>query len=93
MMTIDTLLENYPPTNPHWANEVGFSFIAEDVDLNEDGWKDPWGNPISQSMFSPLAPGVHETLPYIWFEQHVMTIVGDTLVKLCVYSFGGENKP
>jgi len=91
MMTIDTLLENYPPTNPNWANEVGFHFYAEDIDLDKDGWTDPWGRPIKQSMFSNivLSKGF-EGSPIMWLEQHCNTCVEDTLIPLTVFTNGGK---
>ncbi len=42
----------YPQTNPNWANEVGTTFFAEEVDLNSAGWLDPWSRPLSKDGWS-----------------------------------------
>lgn len=47
-MNIKEILTIWPPTNPHWANEVGTSFFAEDKDLDTDGWLDPWSRPLDK---------------------------------------------
>lgn len=91
-MTIDALLAQHPPINTCWANEVGTDFFAEDVDLDADGWKDPWGNPIERNMFSdPSSDVVEHNSNFKWSEQHVITLIGDTLVKLYVYHNEGKN--
>ena len=90
-MTIDSLLALHPPTNPNWANEVGFHFFAEDIDLVSDGWKDPWGRPISQSMFSqPVLSEGFDGSPHKWFEQHCYTSVEDTLIPMTVFINAGK---
>jgi len=41
----------YPQTSNNWANEVDTTWFAEECDLDEDGWLDPWSRPLDKNLF------------------------------------------
>ena len=57
-MLIEEILTIWPQSNTRdWANEVGTSFFAEDVDLDKNGWLDPWSRPIDKRKLSKMSGG------------------------------------
>jgi hypothetical protein len=44
--------------NLNWANEVGNAWFAEAADLDNDGWKDPWGRYLNKRNLSKPKPSL-----------------------------------
>lgn len=80
-MNIEEIKTIWPQTNPHWANEVDKWFFADERDLDENGWLDPWGRPLDKSLLS--SPVKADTAANKWTErgtvvtlEHPQGIVG-----------------
>jgi hypothetical protein len=54
MKTISQAAMNlvYPQTNSNWKNEIGLSFVADEDELDANGWLDPWSRPLDKKLLS-----------------------------------------
>lgn len=72
------------PLNPNWANEVRNFFFCDDIDLDRDGWLDPWNRPLTRGDISKEYK-YSEDAPE-WKYRTAIVYVNSVPVELNIYT-------